>query len=251
MTRQLVLLGGWAAAAVAGALALFAWRALSSLTETVARACHELRGPIAAARLGLHLGARTGELSPPTLRALDLELGRASLALEDLTDTRRAGLAPRTAEQVDVAALLADSAAAWRPSAAQRGVDLTARWASGPAYVFGDRLRLAQATGNLIANAIEHGEGPVEAQGRVDGLLVRIEIRDHGPGLPASVAELTRRSRRSPGQRGRGLTIAAGIAASHGGRLAAAPSERGARLVLELPLSDSAPAARALLGSNR
>ena len=34
---------------------------------------------------------------------------------------------------------------------------------------------------------------------------------------------------------GRGLAIAAAVAEAHGGRLAAAPSERGARLVLELP----------------
>ena len=53
--------------------------------EAVARACHELRGPLAAARLGLELGVRVGELSPAQLRALELELGRASLALDDGT----------------------------------------------------------------------------------------------------------------------------------------------------------------------
>lgn len=251
MTRQLALLGGWAAAGVASALALFAWRALSSLTETVARACHELRGPIAAARLGLHLCARTGELSTLRLRAIDLELGRASLALEDLTDPRNPSLAPRRAEQVDLAGLLAASVDAWQPSAGQRGMRLRARWVGTPAQVSGDRLRLAQATGNLIANAIEHGEGPVEVQGRADGNLARIEIRDHGPGLPVPIAELTRRSHRRGGQRGHGLTIAAGIAAGHGGRLAAAPSDRGARLILELPIFGPGPLAHAVPRSER
>jgi signal transduction histidine kinase len=63
----------------------------------------------------------------------------------------------------------------------------------------------------------------------------RIEVVDTGPGLPAPVEELTRRRRAGRGARGRGLAIAAAVAASHGGRLAAEPSRRGARLVLELP----------------
>ncbi len=258
MIRELALLGGWVSAGVAGGLALLARRALHSLTETVAHACHELRGPLAAARLGLHLGTRPAELSPSRLRAIDLELGRASLALQDLSDARNPNLGPRRAEQVDLAALLADSAHAWRPSAGQRGVQIDVRWAGGPAHVFGDRLRLAQATGNLIANAIEHGGGPVEVQGRSEGSLARIEIRDQGPGLPAPMAELIRRPHhrvgqrgRGLGQRGRGLKIAAGVAAAHGGRLASAPSERGARLVLELPVSEPAPVARAVPGSER
>ena len=78
MTMQLALLGGWASAAGAGALALLAWRALTARIEAIARACHELRGPITAARLGLQLGVCSGELSTARLRAIDLELGRAS-----------------------------------------------------------------------------------------------------------------------------------------------------------------------------
>jgi signal transduction histidine kinase len=251
MTVQLALLGGWATAAGAGALALLAWRALTARIEAIARACHELRGPITAARLGLQLSARSGELSTARLRAIDLELGRASLALEDLTSSRQHGCAPRTLERVDVAALLGDSVQAWQPAAGQRGVELAVRWPGAPAYVVGDRLRLAQATGNLIANAIEHGAGPIEAGGRTDGPVVRIEISDHGPGLPAPVGELSRRGRRRSSHRGRGLEIAAGIAAAHGGRLAAAPSESGARLVLELPASAPAPLVSAAPAGDR
>ena len=86
-----VSLGGWLAASGAGMAAGGAWRALTGRMETVARACHELRGPLTAARLGLQLGASTGELSPARLRAIDLELGRAALALEDLDGARVRG----------------------------------------------------------------------------------------------------------------------------------------------------------------
>jgi signal transduction histidine kinase len=171
------------------------------------------------------------------MRAIDLELGRAALALEDLDGVRARRLigAPRPLEPVDVRELVADSVEAWRPAATARGIELTASWSGRPASVWGDRLRLAQATGNLIANAIEHGGGAIEVRGSAGAGRVRVEVSDTGPGLPAPVAELARRPRAGRGARGRGLAIAAAVAASHGGRLEAAPSPRGARLVLALP----------------
>jgi signal transduction histidine kinase len=99
-----------------------------------------------------------------------------------------------------------------------------------------DELRLAQAVGNLIANASRHAFSRVVVRASADDEAVRIEVSDDGPGLPAPVAELVGRARRGRGAHGRGLAIAAGVAAVHGGRLSAAPSARGARLVLELPL---------------
>jgi signal transduction histidine kinase len=230
-------LGGWLAASGAGLAAGAGWHALAGRMESVARACHELRGPLTAARLGLQLGVSTGELSSARLRAIDLELGRAALALEDLDSarTRRTG-AWRPPEPVDLEQLVRDSVEAWRAAAAAWGVPLSAAWSGCPARVWGDRLRLAQATGNLIANAIEHGGGVVSVSGCCAGPdVARIEVVDTGPGLPAPVGELTHRHHRGRGVRGRGLAIAAAVAASHGGRLASAPSPRGARLVLELP----------------
>jgi signal transduction histidine kinase len=224
--------GGWMAAGAAGCLAAGLWRALGSTSERVARACHELRGPLTAVRLGLQLGAGTGELSPARLRALDLELGRAALALDDLGSARSARPLVRAPLPVDPKQLVADSVEAWRPTAAACGVALSGSWSGSSSAVLGDRLRLAQAIANLISNAIEHGGGAVEVRGRCEGGAVRVEVTDGGPGLPAPVAELMRRPY---GSRGRGLAIAGAVAAWHGGRLAAAPSDRGARMVLELP----------------
>jgi signal transduction histidine kinase len=248
MSTQLLVFGGWIMATLAGTVALLARHALAERMETVARASHELRGPITAARLGLQLGSRTGELSPARLRAIDLELGRASLALDDLALARDRGPGLRSVEEVDVAELLADSVEAGRASAAEGGVELVLRWSGARARVVGDRLRLAQATGNLIANAIEHGGGTVEVRGRAEPSGIRIEVSDRGPGLPAPVAQLARRAHHGRGARGRGLAIAAAIAADHGGRLAAAPSEQGARLVLELPVALPPAPARAAPG---
>jgi signal transduction histidine kinase len=103
------------------------------------------------------------------------------------------------------------------------------------AMVRGDRVRLAQAVGNLVANALEHGDGRVQLQARAQGDRVRIEVADEGPGLPVGVGDLARRARAGRGRRGRGLAIAADIADRHGGRLVAAPAAHGARVALELP----------------
>jgi signal transduction histidine kinase len=231
---------GWLSAGVAAALWLVAARAGEGRMEAVARACHELRGPIGAARLGVELGADRRPLSCTELRAIHSELGKAALALDDLAAAlagQPAAEAPAAADPgvVDLPVLLRDSVQAWRPTAARAGVEL--RLECPPmAPVAGEGLRLAQAVGNLIANACRHATDRVTVRASADGGAVRIEVSDDGPGLPAPVGELVSRARRGRGAHGRGLAIAAGVAAVHGGRLCAAPSARGARLVLELPL---------------
>jgi signal transduction histidine kinase len=249
-------IAGWVAAAVGLVGAIHARRALVTRLELVARACHELRGPITAARLGLEFGARPGGLSAARLRAVDLELRRASLAIDDLS-LIRAGRRPGVAwEEVDVRELLVDVVEGWRAAAELGGCSLRLTCRGSSRVVLGNRLRLAQAAGNLIENAIEHGgpeievrldagpvsEGGVEGVGsRADGLqsagpgTVRIEFVDDGPGLPRSVAELVHANRRNGGRHGHGLAVASGVATAHGGHLGAAPSGRGGRLVMELP----------------
>ncbi len=109
----------------------------------------------------------------------------------------------------------------------------------------GDRIRILQACGNLVANAIEHGGGEVRVRLRADGGAARIEVTDAGPGLPSPVAELLSAARGRRSSRGHGLALAAGIAERHGGRLTSAPSPRGARVVLELPCAGAEPRPRA------
>lgn len=254
-------LGGWVtagiAAGIAAAMMLALRRMLGSRMEAVARACHELRGPLTAARLGLSFGSRCGELSADRLRAIDTELGRAALALQDLNDL---GKPPRIREleRVNVLDLVSDCVRAADGLADECGAGITRAWDGPPVSVWGDRLRLAQALGNLIANAIEHGGvhgsprlvgdtpgGRVDVRGVVGESVVRIEVCDAGPGLPAPIAQLTRRARGGRGARGRGLAIAAVIVETHGGRISTAPAQTGARVVLELPLAPAAPVAHA------
>ncbi|MEP6952888.1 MAG: HAMP domain-containing sensor histidine kinase [Solirubrobacteraceae bacterium] len=225
-------LPAWVLTAIAVGVALFYRGELRRRRELVARACHELRGPLMAAQLALHAGAWGG---------IDLELRRAGMALDDL-DAAPAGrhTADRD-EPVDVGDLIAEQGLTWRAVAPAFGCELDVVAPGSRTVVRGDGVRLAQAVGNLVANAFEHGTGRVELAGRCQGDRVRIEIADQGPGLPAPVGQLTRRPRAGRGRRGRGLAIAADIVDRHGGRLVAAPSARGARVAIELPAWRAVP----------
>ena len=220
---SVVALAGW----VTVALLVVAARRRA---ELVARACHELAGPLSAAGLALH-AARRERVAGARLAAVDVELRRAARALEDLDAARFGRRARDQARTVDVGALVAQQALAWQSSA--RG---TLRVAAGSGLVVrGDAVRIAQAVGNLVANAIEHGGSDVALRAAAAGDRVRVEVRDDGSGLPAPLDELMRGARGGRGRRGRGLAIAADIARRHGGRLAAAPAAKGACVVLELP----------------
>ncbi|MFL5821939.1 MAG: sensor histidine kinase [Solirubrobacteraceae bacterium] len=244
MTGVALAVGGWASFAVAAIAAWLTRHALSARGEAVARACHEVRGPLAAARLGLELSASTASAPTARLRAIEAELRRAAVALDDLEGVR---LQEAGRELVDVETWLRDSVEAWEPVAQALGVEVKLRWPGPSAQVWGHQARLAQVTGNLIVNALEHGGGPVEVRGIVDWGRVRIEVTDEGPGLPAAVADRLRqdgaRSRWPRGSaaqscgRGRGLGIACSVVTAHGGRIWPALSDRGARLVVDLPLA--------------
>jgi signal transduction histidine kinase len=232
----IVAVGGWIVAFTAAAWSLRLRGALAGRMELVARACHELRGPITAARLGLELLGREAGVRPESLTAIDLELASAGVALEDLSAAASGGRGPWRVEAVDVTALLAQSVEAFRPLALAHGVELGLGWRGEPGTVSADRVRLAQATGNLIANAIEHGRGRVELCGAVDESGLEIAVSDAGEGLPAPIPDLVVRARRGRGRRGRGLAIAAEVAEQHGGRLVAGSDTSGTRVGLVLPL---------------
>ena len=224
---------GWLVAAVtcsAVGVALVRGRRRAVL---VAEAGHELRGPLCAARLALE-GLERGD-PEAARRAVDLELRRAGRAADDLVATAGGVHGGDAVEPVDVGALAREAAAGWHAVARAHGAGLALAVPSEAAVVEGDPVRLAQALGNLVANAAEHGAGEVSIAVRAEAGAVRVEVADAGPGLPAPVAHLAAAGRHRRDRRGHGLAIAEGIARRHGGRLAAAPSAAGARLVLELP----------------
>ena len=226
------MIATWLAAA-GWLLAAWVQLRLRARLALAARVGHEVRGPLCAARLAL---GGLGESA--RVAAIDLELRRAGRALEELF-----GGGAEVVGLVDVGAVCRAGAPSWRPLAEAHGARL--RVEAESVTVHGDALRIAQACSNLVANAAEHGGGDVRVSVRRGrsalGDLVRIEVADDGPGLPAPVSELVRAARGRRSRRGHGLAIAAAVAERHGGRLTTAPSSGGARLVLELPAAPREP----------
>ena len=246
MTASLLIAAtGWTLAIAAFGTAAAVRAATTRRLALVAEAAHELRGPLGAALLGLN-GVVADAAGARRVAAIELELRRAGLALADLDAAPRGRLAPDRAETLDAGALLAEAAEAWRPLARSFASELVVDDRGPRLLVRADRLRLTQAVGNLVLNALEHGAGPVRLRLHATAQHVRIEVRDHGPGLPAPLAALSGDVTHT-GRRGHGLSIAARTVHRHGGRLLTAPVSAGACVVLELPRAD-APTARRTRG---
>ena len=179
--------------------------------ELVARAEHELRGPVAV----VSLAAERMRREPAGRRyaqALETELERLRAGLGDLTAARSGRRRVGAAGRSELEPLVRSGVEAWR--AAGRAVRLD--WRAGSVTVLADRGRLAQALGNLLANATEHGHGPVEVRAERVGGAVRVEVRNGR-------------------ERGRGLGIAAEAARDAGGALRLARREKDVVAALELP----------------
>ena len=216
---------GWGVATVLAWALLRARRRL----ELVARAAHELRGPATA--IGLAAGALRREPGGSRrAHAFELQLERMRLGLADLELARSGRRAESRPALIPLERLLARTAAGWRPVAGAAGRRLRLRSQLGPAAaVRADRNRLAQAIGNLLSNAVEHGGGTVELCGRRSGDRVILEVRDEGPDGGSQPS--------GPG-RGRGLEIAAAALGDAGGTVALQRSEEGTVAALELPAAE-------------
>lgn len=223
MTGLLILAGVTIAALVAAAYARWV---MCGLYERAARVAHEVRGPLTAAHLAVHGAARRGELGPVLVAALELELRRAALALKDPSEA--------CPQDIDLHDLLTVQFQTWRDIATVHQKALTLELGPDTALVHADSLRLAQALSNVVANAIEHGGRQIVIRTVLTGDRIRVEVTDDGPGLPASVAELSRRPRAGRGERGRGLAITRAVLAHCGGRIFALSTGPG--VVIDLPL---------------
>lgn len=188
------------------------------------RALHELRRPLHA----LALASQDPAGFEPVLEAL------ADLDAEINGADRRI-----TREPVELRHLAETVVGRWARAARSGGVRPILRWHAGTARVVGDRLQLTRALDNLVANAIEHGRGPIELRGAVRGDRLRILVRDGG--RAESDARSTTGTRLSgPGRdprRGHGLEIVREVAKTHGGRFVLRCSEAMTLAVLELPVA--------------
>jgi heavy metal sensor kinase len=210
----------------------------------VADASHELRTPLAMLQTELELALRrprTQEELEQAIRSTAEEVDRLARLAEDLLVLARIedGRLPLRKSELDVSELLGTVARrfASRVAGADRGFGVQVE--EGLTLV-GDQLRLEQALGNLVDNALRHGAGAVGLDAaRRDG-KVELRVTDEGSGLPADFVPhafdpLTRADEaRSGGTAGLGLAIVAAVARAHDGSVSV--SEESGRTVVSLVL---------------
>ena len=193
----------------------------------VADASHELRTPLALLRAELDLAlrrTRTRDELERVVRSAAEETERLSRLADDLLLVARAdqGQLPTRLEPLrlsDLAVRVRDRFAV-RADALGRSLVVEEPFDS---VVSADPLRVEQALGNLVDNALVHGAGAISLREHVDGEFVEVHVSDEGrglrPGFEARAFERFSRAdeARSGGGSGLGLAIVALIARAHGG----------------------------------
>jgi signal transduction histidine kinase len=227
-------------------------RRLSALrADFVSLVSHELRSPMAAViGAARTLQDRWRQLTPEQrdafLALIADETNRLAALIGDVLDTSRieAGTFSYSFTDVDLSRLVKDAVSI--ASFGQDEVRVRAEVVEPLPPIRGDRERLRQVLANLIDNAVKYspvGEEVAVTAARENG-LVRITVRDRGPGIPFDQqriifekfgrAEVTGSK---PGT-GLGLFIARSIAEAHGGTLEVeSQPDRGTAFTLTLPLA--------------
>jgi len=132
-------------------------------------------------------------------------------------------------EKIDLAEVVAHSLEKLGPGIERRGAIVSTRGVSRPAEVTGVRFEIEAALVNILDNSLKYcGEQPeIELSISVDGKVVRLEIRDNGPGIPRKYAEkiFDKFFRVPTGDvhdvkgHGLGLSYAAQVMKQHGGTI--------------------------------
>jgi len=211
-------------------------------TIALAGISHDIRSPLARLRMEIELAA----LEEAQRDAMAGDIERIDRIVGQFVHYARIAQPPR-GETVDVPALLAATAASYRPIAATDTLELSVDAGDTRSWR-GDPTDLARAIGNLIDNALRYGRSPdgiarIDLRAAATPNGIRIEVSDAGPGVPPDQLErLTRPFERLDAERsdaggaGLGLAIVERIARRYGGSLAlASEAGKGLRATLELP----------------
>jgi two-component system sensor histidine kinase MtrB len=198
---------------------------------------HELRTPLTAmTAVADILGDDTAASVDGTAaaRLVAQEIRHLNRLVEDLIEISRfdAGSAQLIADDIDVAVAVQECLRTrnWTGVCCKVPAGLTVRL---------DRRRFDVIIANLVGNALRHGAPPVTVRasvqaGRAAGSELVLEVRDHGPGLPAgAIGHVFDRFYKADSARARsegsglGLAIARENARLHGGLIDAANDPGG------------------------
>jgi PAS domain S-box-containing protein len=206
---------------------------------------HDLRTPLGTISMAADHMLRSGQL-PAQIHRSAVVIARAAermaRMIRDLLDLARGRLggaipiSPAPSDAGEICRQVAEETEVLHPArsiALHCEGDLEGRW---------DSDRLAQAIGNLVANAVTHGRDPIVVRARGEGDEVAVEVSNAGPPIPAHerpyLFDAFRRARTGRGRAsglGLGLYIVSEIVSAHGGAVSVRSDESGTTFVLRLP----------------
>ncbi|MBD3619722.1 MAG: PAS domain S-box protein [Chromatiales bacterium] len=201
--------------------------------EFVSSVSHELRTPLTAIRgaLGLIDQAGGGGQQAELLDIAQRNCNRLVFLINDLLDLQKleSGKLAFTPRDIPLDDFLHEVLATHQPLAESAGVGLALHDHAPGLTLFADPDRLQQAMANLLSNAIKFSppDSTVEVGASRHGSIVRIHVRDHGPGIdPAFRPRVFQRfaqgdasSTRQRGGTGLGLNLTKSVIEQMGGRI--------------------------------
>lgn len=222
--------------------------------QLLASVSHELHTPLAKLReaLGLLADGTAGPLSPRQARVVQLARDaceREVRTVAALLDASRlqAGQPLRVQRGASIDAVLRAAVDDERPEAEARQVSIDLSLDGDVPSLTVDVALVERTVANLVRNAVSVSPAgaAVEVRRSREGNAVRVEVIDHGPGLPPELLGDPFRAFQSAavGSRGAGLglglSLAREVALAHGGDLAVAHTgASGTCFVLVLPVAD-------------
>lgn len=226
--------------------------------EFVSTVSHELRTPLTSisGSLGLLAGQVAGKLPETAARLLAIAYKnsqRLVRLINDILDIEKleSGQVVFNLGRLEVRELVEQAIEANRGFAEGYGVRVRLDAASAGGEVNADPDRLAQVITNLLSNAIKFSPPGEEVLVAVekDGDVVRMSVRDHGPGIPADFkphifekfAQADATNSRQKGGTGLGLSIVKQIVERLGGDVGFDEAPGGGTIFrVELPAWDHA-----------
>jgi len=223
----------------------------ASLAELSASIAHEVNQPLAAVIFNSNACQRWLKSEPPNLERAQVTVDRIIRDANSAADvvSRIRALFRQSIESRGVAEIkdvVAEARELMAQEAARRSLRLHVQIDDAIPPLEVDRVQVQQVLVNLLRNGMEamaaHGSGKdLEIRVRHPDDFVRIEVRDHGPGLDPSEKIFEPFVTTKANGMGMGLAICRSIVESHGGRLWVEKNEpRGAVFLFTLPTAAKA-----------
>lgn len=224
--------------------------------EFIAMLGHELRNPLSALGISLHLVDRHGASSDPRVKkALDTchrQVQHLTRMVDDLLDVSRInrGKVELRKERLDLRSIVRSSVAVMRARAEEMGIEIAMQVPDDEICLVGDPTRLEQIINNLLSNATKYTPSggrvtvslTMEANGHAWAVL---RVKDTGRGIPPQMLErifdmfvqVSPSQDRTHRGLGVGLTLVRSLVEMHGGKVEAVSEGegKGSEFIVRLP----------------